>query len=213
MDFQRLLDIVGKQPLFDSSILLSGDVNPASIRLQLTRWVKANRIIQLRRGLYTLAPPYQKVQPHPFTIANQIQGASYVSCQSALAYYGLIPELVPGTISMTTKRPGSWQTPLGVFEYRHIQPKLLAGYAQVRLDDEQQAFVATPEKALFDLLYLQPGSDLIQYLSELRLQNMERIDLSSLQSLVDSIRSPKLERALPIVIELAHDEAQEYEFA
>jgi len=41
-------------------------LNPADLRRQLPRWTKASRLIQLRRGVYTLAPPYQKIKPHPF---------------------------------------------------------------------------------------------------------------------------------------------------
>ncbi|NJM42530.1 MAG: hypothetical protein HC853_18220 [Anaerolineae bacterium] len=45
------------------------------------------------------APPYQKVRPHPFVIANVLMSGSYISGQSALAYYGLIPEYVAATTS------------------------------------------------------------------------------------------------------------------
>ena len=64
------------EPLFETSLLLAGEVNPDYLRVQLTRWKNAGRIIQLRRGLYALAPPYRKVRPHPFLIANRLRGAS-----------------------------------------------------------------------------------------------------------------------------------------
>ena len=69
MNFTRLLELVGDEPVFDSAVLLAGPVNPADRRRQLSRWTKAGRLIQLRRGVYTLAPPYQKITPHPFLIA------------------------------------------------------------------------------------------------------------------------------------------------
>ena len=86
MNFTRLLELVGDEPVFDSAVLLAGPVNPADLRCQLSRWTKAGRLIQLRRGVYTLAPPYQKIKPHPFLIANRLLPASYVSLQSALDY-------------------------------------------------------------------------------------------------------------------------------
>ena len=132
MNFKQLLSLVGNDPVFESSILLSGDISPNYVRLQLTRWKKAGRIYQLRRGLYAIAPPYQKIDPHPFVIANHIVKASYVSAQSALGFYGLIPEIVTQTISMTGNRHGTWETPLGTYHYRHIQPRLLKGYQMIQ---------------------------------------------------------------------------------
>jgi predicted transcriptional regulator of viral defense system len=136
MEFARLVKIVGDEPAFGTGLLLAGDVDPDDVRKQLSRWTKAGKLCQLRRGLYTLAPPYQKVKPHPFVIANRLVPSSYVSCQSALAHYGLIPEYVPVTTSVTTARPARWDTPLGSFEFRHIKVDLLRGY---RLTDLRQS--------------------------------------------------------------------------
>jgi len=70
MNFERLLRIVGDEPVFETGLLLAGEVDPRHVRRQLSRWVRAGRLYQLRRGLYALAPPYRKVKPHPFLIAN-----------------------------------------------------------------------------------------------------------------------------------------------
>lgn len=211
MEFSRLLELVGNEPVFETSLLLAGDVDPAIVRLQLSRWKTSGRIFQLRRGLYTLAPPYQKISPHPFVIANHLVRASYVSCQSALAQYGLIPDVVPVTVSVTTSRPARWQTPLGDYEFHHIKQGLLIGYQMTDLGGGQQAFIATPEKALLDLVYLQPGGDSPAFLRELRLQNLERIDLESLHRLAKRVGIPKLERTADRVTELAQTEGEEYE--
>jgi len=102
MKFDELLGLVGDQPLFETGLLLAGDVDPNDVRRQLSRWVQSGRIRQLRRGLYTLAPPYQNAAPHPFLIANALVPGYYVTAQSALAYYSLIPEYTPRTLSVTT---------------------------------------------------------------------------------------------------------------
>ncbi|MEW5871463.1 MAG: hypothetical protein AB1894_19475 [Chloroflexota bacterium] len=211
MEFEQLLEIVAGEPVFETGLLLAGKVDPANVHLQLTRWKNAGRVYQLRRGLYALAPPYQKVRPHPFLIANRLQRASYVSCQSALAFYGLIPDTPYTTISVTSGRSGRWRTPLGDFEFRHIQPARLRGYCTIDLGNRQQALVATPEKALLDLVYLQPGGDAPAYLGELRLQNLERLDEAELQRQARAFDSPKLSRAAAHVASLAKQEAQEYE--
>ncbi len=211
MEFKRLLEIVGDEPVFETSLLLAGDVAPADVRRQLSRWTKAGRLYQLRRGLYALAPPFQKVKAHPFLIANRMVHASYVSLQSALAYYGLIPEIVPVITSVTTARPGRRETLLGVYEFRHVKVGLLFGYQLTDLGGGQKAFVATPEKALLDLIYLQPGGDAPDYLHELRLQNLERLNPDTLWRQTDRTGSPRLQRAVRFVVELGCTEAQEYE--
>ena len=181
MEFERLLDIVADEPVFETSLLLAGDADPTNTRRQLSRWTKAGRLYQLRRGLYALAPPFQKAKPHPFLVANRMVRASYVSLQAALAHYGLIPEYVPVVTSVTTARPGRWETPLGIYEFRHVKTDLLAGYRLTDLGGGQKAFVATPEKAVLDLIYLQSGGDSPDYLRELRLQNLDRLDVEELR--------------------------------
>ncbi|MFQ5859214.1 MAG: type IV toxin-antitoxin system AbiEi family antitoxin domain-containing protein [Anaerolineae bacterium] len=211
MEFERLLEIVGEEPVFETGLLLAGNVDPANVRRQLSRWTKAGRLYQLRRGVYALAPPFQKVKPHPFLVANHMVRGSYVSLQSALDYYGLIPEYVPVVISVTTGRPARWDTPLGSYEFRHIKTGLLYGYQRLEVATGQHAFVATPEKALLDLIYFQSGGDSPDYLQELRLQNLERLDPAELQRHADLANSPKLRRAAAHVVKLTHTEALEYE--
>jgi predicted transcriptional regulator of viral defense system len=210
MEFTRLIEIVGHEPVFETALLLAGDVDPADVRRQLSRWTTAGRLYQLRRGLYALAPPFQKVKPHPYLVANRLVRASYVSLQSALAHHGLIPEAVPVTTSVTTARAGRWDTPLGAYEYRHIKGTLLFGYRLTNLGGGQQAFVATPEKALLDLVYLHPSGDALDYLRELRLQNLALLDLDQLQYQAARAESPKLRRAAASVVELAQAEALAY---
>ena len=205
-----MLSILGDETLFETSLLLAGKVNPNVVRLQLSRWTRSGRIYQLRRGVYTIAPPYQKTKPHPYVIANHLQRASYVSMQSALAFYNLIPDTVNTTVSVTTGRPEYLSTPLGDFEFRHVKPGLFKGYQMTDLGD-QQAFVATPEKALLDLVYLQPDGETREYLQELRLQNLDRLDLGMIRTLSDIFDKPKLRKATKAISELAHREADEFE--
>jgi hypothetical protein len=192
MKFEDLLGIVEKEPVFEPGLLLAGDEDPSSIQRQLTRWVAAGRLHQLRRGLYALAPPFQKLWPYAFLVANRLVRGSYVSLQSALAHYGLIPEYVPVTTSVTTGRPGTWDTPLGRYDFRHIRRDLLTGYRRTELPDGQEAFLATPEKALLDLIYLTPEADSPEYLQELRLQHLDRLDLGELRRQAEGMGKPKL---------------------
>jgi len=211
MEFNHLLQVVGDEPVFDTGLLLAGSVNSLDVRRQLSRWVKAGRLFQLRRALYALAPPFQRAKPHPFLVANRMVRGSYVSLQSALAHYGVIPEAVPVVTSVTTGRPGRWDTPLGAFEFRHVKASLFLAYRLLDLGSGQRAFVASPEKALLDLIYLEVGADSPDYLRELRLQKLRRLDVNELRRLAARADSPKIIRAAGFVAQLASAEAREYE--
>jgi hypothetical protein len=168
MEFKNLLEIVQDEPVFDTGLLLAGDVNSREIRRQLS--------------------------------------ASYVSLQSALAYYGMIPEHVPVTTSVSTSRPARWETTLGIYDFRHIQIPFFDGFRVVDLGEQQQAFIAIPEKALLDLIYLEPGGDTLDYLAELRLSNLDMLDWQILGRLARKIQKPKLLRAVATIQVLAEEE-------
>ena len=193
MRFAQLLQAAGNEPLFETGLLLSGDCDPADVRRQITRWVSRGWITKLRRGLYTLASPFGHNRPHPFLVANELVRGSYVSLQSALAHHGLVPEHVPVTTSVTTGRPGRCETDVGVFEYRHLHRDLHGGYRREPLGGGQHAFVATPAKALADLVHLVPGADARGYLEGLRIDPRDIRELAA-----DAPRfagRPKLRRA------------------
>jgi predicted transcriptional regulator of viral defense system len=202
MDYGELLEIVRNNPVFPSSLLLAGRGSASSVRRQLDRWVKSGRLIQLRRGVYSLAPPYQAEAPHPFLVANHLRKPSYVSLQSALSHYGMIPEFVPVTTSVTTGRPEELQTPLGGFLFRHLKKTAFFGYAQTEISRGQSVFLASPEKALLDLLYLTPGSDSPEYLTELRFEPLGGFDWHVLRMHAERYKSPKLKRAVELLSRL-----------
>ena len=235
MKFDELLSLVQSEPVFTTGMLAAGDVELPEVRRQLSRWRKAGRIIQLRRGLYTLSKRYRKVDPHPFLVANAISRPSYVSCQSALSYYGLIPEAVFMYTCVTTGRPAVHQNELGRFIYRHIKVDLFWGYRWFPLDTGLShsprtgpdatgpratapsglmwgigAFVAKPEKALLDLIYLETGADDPGYLDALRLQNLSVLRLEELKKMARKAGKPKLRRAVSYIEKLCKTEDESY---
>ena len=206
MHFHDFLRIIGDEPVFSSAILKTLGIPAQGIRLQLVRWVKAGRLVQLRRGVYTLAEPYRRTAPHPFLAANLLKRASYVSLQSALAYYGLIPESVPAVTSVTTRRPERLTTREGTFIFRHIRKPMFQGFRAFEVAPSQTAFVARPEKALLDLVHLTPKADTDAYLKELRLENLDRLDRHYLMETALSSGSPKLVRAARRLARMAGEE-------
>jgi len=211
MRFETLLSIVGDQPLFESGVLLAGDVDAADVHRQLVRWVGAGRILQVRRGLYTLAPPYARVRPHPFLVANRLVRGSYVSLQSALAWAGLILESVPVVTSISTSRPSDHETPVGSYRYHHIHRSRLFGFQEVEVAPGQHALVATPAKALLDLVHLQPGGENEPFLDGLRLQNLEDPFVTEVRALAVRLGQPRMLRAAAAIRRLAEFEKKEFE--
>lgn len=205
MKFEALQELLGDEAVFRTGTLLAGQSAPAHVRRQLARWIRAGKVLVLRRGLYMLAEPYAKVRPHPFVLANEMRRASYVSLQSALAWYGCIPEFAPTTISVTTRRPEQLDTPVGRFLFRHIKRDLFHGMRRLEVSPGQHALIALPEKALMDLLYLTPGSDECGYLEELRLEPGGPLDLDRLEGMAEATGSGKVMRAVSIVRRIFRD--------
>jgi len=208
MNFDQFLEQIGDLPVFSSDLLLAGRVDRANIQKQLSRWSAKKKIHQLRRGLYTLAQPYQKTTPHLFLIANRLVSPSYISLQSALAYYDLIPEAVPQVLSITSRiRSQEIETPLGLFRFHHIKPQYFTGYKLEQVAADQFVYLARPEKALLDLVYLTKQGHTSVFLESLRLQNLDQLDLVWMETMVNEFGSTKLIKAVENISAIAADES------
>ena len=204
MKFEKVLEIANREPVLTTGLLLAGDVAPAALQAQLSRWVAEGRLIRLRRGKYVVAPSWSGPEPHGFALANAIRPDSYVSCQSALSWFGLIPEHAASVVSVAGGRTETVDTPLGSFIYRHVKPSLLWGWRDEDLPaGGGQASVAEPEKALLDLAYLTPGADSTAYMEGLRLQSTEQLDISRLMAMARRWGKPKVVRAARAAAEVA----------
>ena len=210
MSFTDLLHIVGDEPVFDTGFLAADAASATALPGQLDRWRRAGKILQLRRGLYALAPPYRKTYPQPFLVANRMSPGSYVSGVAALAHYGAIPEAVFEVTSCGPGRPCRRETPLGRFSYRFLKPALRTGYRRVELAGRQYAFVATPEKAFLDLAWFHPDGDNPAWIDELRL-DLEAFSSEALRAAADATGSPKLMRAASYLASQVDDPALRYE--
>ncbi|MCX6554317.1 MAG: hypothetical protein NTZ12_04775 [Candidatus Aminicenantes bacterium] len=205
MKWSQLLKMVGREPFFHSSLLKSGPVSMIDLGRQLSRWVNAGSLVQIRRGLYAFSDEHGQARPHPFTLANQMKRGSYVSLQSALAYYHLIPEYVAQVTSITTGRPETVSNPLGDYIFKHVKKEFFFGFQTMEMVMGQSAFIARPEKALLDLVYLTAKIDLPNYLQELRLQNTDILKGDIVREFADRSGSPKLRRAVPLILSHLED--------
>lgn len=114
MKLENLLDAVKDEPVFETSLLLAGVDRPQQAQRQVTDWTRAGKLVQLRRGLYVLDKLDRRARLYPFVVANRLVSASYDSLHMALGYYSLFLEHVAVITSVTTQRPGQWNTPYGL---------------------------------------------------------------------------------------------------
>ncbi|WP_310991404.1 type IV toxin-antitoxin system AbiEi family antitoxin domain-containing protein [Aequorivita marina] len=120
--------------------------------------VQSGLLTSLRRGLYVPGPELDLPLPHSFLIANHLRGPSYVSLQTALSHWGVIPERVYEINSITLKTSQVYDTPIGRYTYRHLNfPYYSFGLERVEVGTNQFVLVATPEKAICDLIITTAG--------------------------------------------------------
>ena len=194
MKWEDFVKKVGKLPVIDTKLLLTG----VKDKVQISRWQKAGKLIQLKRGFYVLSETHRKVnlfEPH---ISFLLKKPSYVSLEKALEYYGLIPEGVPVYTAVTSKRAAKFTSEAGVFTYRHIKQPLFWGYESVTVNS-QTGFIAFPEKALLDLVYFHGIDISLNYLEGLRLQNVNKLNLGILLKFAGRFKSLGMMKAASII--------------
>lgn len=142
--------------------------DPGFNRNNLVRWTATGLIIRLRQGYYTF-PEYIGRPDYPLWFANRIYRPSYISLHSALAFYGMIPEAVMQVTSVTSLKTALFPNAFGEYSYKSVKAELMFGFDLKSMADGRTLSFATPEKALLDLLYLNPFYDTEQDMEDLRL--------------------------------------------
>ena len=137
-------------------------------RNNLTRWCRKGRLVKLRNQYYAF-PEYRSIPDFSRYVANRIYAPSYISLHSALSFYGMIPEEVVQVTSVTTLKTARFQNDFGTFHYQNVKETLYFGYEIKALPNGRGILFATPEKALLDLLYLNPYYKTEQDMEDLRL--------------------------------------------
>jgi predicted transcriptional regulator of viral defense system len=147
--------------------------------------VEHGYLVQLRRGLYITTSLVNSTMPETFLISNHLLGPSYVSIDSALFHWGLIPERVYEVTAVTNKLSKKFKTPLGIFSYTHIPlPYYSFGIEQLALTETQTVMIASPEKALSDKIITTAGIQLRSSKQVLTyLEEELRIEKESLRNL------------------------------
>lgn len=142
--FLKKLKEIGKSyyTLADLSKIYPGKKD--SLKVLLSRLTKKKKILRLKRDVYILPEKFSEIEK----IANQIYFPSYLSFESALSFFGVLSQ-IPYSLIFATLLKSKKITLLDTsIEYRQIKKELFFGYFL-----KNGLYLASPEKALLDLLY------------------------------------------------------------
>lgn len=190
-----------------SAVLKSVLTNYKSVNTKIHALEKEGELIRLKKGLYVVSPKVTGRELLPELIANHLYGPSYVSMESALRYYGLIPERVYAVRSMTVKHNREFKNEVGLFTYREVADEYFSvGVTQSKAD--APFLIAAPEKALCDTIIYTAGLTLRsvkamkEYLTDdlrFELEALRRFDVSVIEACA---AVGKKKRELQILIKL-----------
>jgi predicted transcriptional regulator of viral defense system len=153
MKFELLREKIEQAPIFSFNDILKWfpKTKTPVLKVQISQWLKNKNIIRLKNGLYY----YTKIDlTDPFFICPKLYFPSYISLETALNYYGLIPD-VPQTItSITNLTTANFKTKLSNFSFHKIQAKYFFGWRTIKNQKNNLFYnIAQPEKAMIDFLY------------------------------------------------------------
>ncbi|MBN2073258.1 MAG: hypothetical protein JW770_04870 [Actinobacteria bacterium] len=126
--------------------------NVKTIKNNLGRWVKEGLLIRMRKNLYELAQPGFKSGIPDVYVANKLYAPSYVSLETALSIYSMIPDIAIHVTSITTRATREFKNKYGSFFYRSCQKKAFTGYRLMGYEGFK-VLIADREKAMVDFIY------------------------------------------------------------
>jgi predicted transcriptional regulator of viral defense system len=210
MNFEEFKKKAQQFPFVLAKEALKLEKNTQLMKNQLTRWEKKGLIIKLKRGIYLLNRYDRKVTPSRFYLANQLYEPSYISLESALSLYGIIPEQTASITSVASKKTTRFKNEFGDFIYQHIKPQAFKGFILLREENGLESFVAKPEKAVVDFLYLhlkEFGSEPMEKLREsYRFQNLDTLKRGLLIEFSRLFVNAKLTKICALLFNLIKEE-------
>ena len=177
-------------------------IYPDFHRGNFVQWQQAGYIVSLRQGWYAFAD-YLQQPDYARYFAGKICAPSYISLHTALSFYGIIPEAVVEITSVTTQKTCQYENALGQFSYQTIKPRLFWGFEPKTMRDGKQYMMATPEKAIIDLLYLYPQYSTLEEMRELRFDEdwmRDELNKERLMEYTERIGSPALTKRIKLLL-------------
>lgn len=128
-------------------------IDPLFHKRQLMDWLKRGYVRSFA-GEYYLLADQQMDESLRFMLANRLYEPSYISLESALAFYHIIPETVLSVTSISSRKSKQFESDWGLLYYRSIKPLLMFGYEVIETAPNRKYSIARLEKAVLDYLYL-----------------------------------------------------------
>ncbi len=173
-------------------------------RNNLTRWCRKGLLVKLRNQYYAFSD-YRQMPDFSRYVANRMYAPSYISLHSALSFYGMIPEEVVQLTSVTTLKTARFENAFGSFHYQNVKTPLFFGYEIKTMHNGRGLMFATPEKALLDLLYLNPYYKSEQDMEELRIDEdflHNDFNMSLMEDYLKRIGSKALEKRVRTLLKV-----------
>ena len=146
-------------------------IDPSFHRRRFSEWKEKGYIKNIINAFYVFADKTPD-ENRLFFIANRIYHPSYISLETALGFYGFIPEAVFAITSVSTIKTKTFSTVYGEMIYKHIHPRYFFGFDLVEFESFRFK-IASPEKAVLDFLYLNPQIKSRGDMEELRFNTEE----------------------------------------
>lgn len=179
---------------------------PKFNRMNLVRWQQSNLIIKLRNEWYCFQESIVE-EKFLFSISNKIYQPSYVSLESALSYYGIIPEGVFMIQGISTLKTNQFSNSKGNFQYKHIKTDLFFGYQLIKMG-HFTIKMADFEKAIIDSIYYNPKLETVQDYYDLRWNKnilKNQLNKTKLNDYATLINSKIINRKLKILLNYVYD--------
>lgn len=199
MNFQTFRSTFQHYPIISRTEIEK--VYPGFDPKNLVYWQKKQYLQKIRNSWYRL-----KETPLDsdtlFFISNHIYQPSYISLETAMSYYGFIPEGVFKVTAVSTLKTNGFHTLIGDFGYQNIKPSLYFGYQMVRFGNFYFK-MAEPEKTMLDFLYLHPEMTDESHFYELRLNRKEiksSVNMDILNAYCQTINSGSLCKRVAIFL-------------
>lgn len=197
MKYIELLEKISS-PIFSIQDLKISGIS--MLPYQISKLNKDGYIQKIRNGLYIFSNKKKSVPVEHF--AFKIYNPSYISLEWALYNYGLIPEMVYNTTSVSTKATRKFKNVFGIFIYRNIKKEFFWGYNKSEKNGCVY-LIAEPEKALLDYIYfnlskIKNDNDI----AELRLNTslIKKLDLKKLEEYTNLFKNKKIDDIIKKII-------------
>ncbi len=171
--------------LFEKNIVFSvkniKNIIPDFYSQRLSDWIKKGYIKKLTKNYFIFSNIEMNEQLF-FFIANRIYSPSYVSLETALSFYNIIPEGVYTILSVSTMKTKRFESEIGNFQYRKIKRELFSDYQLMEFNNIRYK-IALPEKAILDYIYFHNEIKSSEYFVQTRFNAIELIEILNLKNL------------------------------